>query len=242
MINNVRLALFTILLIVCVNDNIYAQMFSVQSERSVRLDAPTNNVILGFEPTTFSFRGDDNLRDLSFSDPIYRFRAELSGFQGYLGIGYNLGDEDMTNYLNAGAQIEGEYRVAGNRRFFIGTPFVLSTDYLQVGYRGEVDRSGDFQQSSAMVGLGLNLGVRLFEQVRLESRVVPFYGFTVTSFGATGGTRSSLTNQNRIYLDRVLNRIGFTAGFDLGITRYNVDDPRHDYDVNSNSFVIGITF
>ncbi|MEX2404499.1 MAG: hypothetical protein WD625_10215 [Balneolales bacterium] len=239
---NVRYSLFTIILIICFSDTLNAQMFSVQSEQTTRRDAPDNNILLGFEPTSFTFRGDENANVLSFSDPVYQLRAELSGFQGYLALGYNLGDENSLNYLNAGAEIDGEYRFAGDRNYFMSIPLVLNTDYLQVGTQNDIDRSDHFRQSSAMVGLGFGFGVRLAGRLRIESRAVPFYGYSVTSFGASGGSRSSLSIQNRIYLDRLFDRIGITAGFDFRTSRYNMRDERFDYDITSNSFVIGVTF
>lgn len=217
-------------------------MFSIQSEQAVSRNIPENNVLLGFEPVTFSFQGNQTPGDLSFSDPVYRLRAELGGFQGYLGVGYNLGDDNSLNFFNAGAKIDGEIRFAGGRNYFAGIPLILSTDYLQVGFQDTADGTGDFRQSSAMVGLGLSLGVRIAERFRIETQAVPFYGFSVTSFGATGGSRSSLTSQNRIYMDRVFDRIGLTAGFDYRTARYNLDDERFNYDLTSSSFVIGVTF
>ncbi|MEX2395413.1 MAG: hypothetical protein WD491_00240, partial [Balneolales bacterium] len=217
---NFRVTLFIIITILCFNNIAKAQMFSVNSEQPVRLDLPANSILVGYEPTSFKYTGDDTEQNLSFSDPIYRLRAELSGFEGYLAIGYNLGDANSTNLVNAGAKIDGEFRFLGDRNYFIGVPLVLGTDYLQVSTQSDENRSDDFRQSSAMVGAGLSLGFRFANRFRIESKAVPFYGFSVTSFGATGGSRVSFTNQNRIYMDRIFDRIGLTAGFDFKTARY----------------------
>ncbi|MEX2640774.1 MAG: hypothetical protein WD266_08795 [Balneolales bacterium] len=220
-----------------------AQMFTVQSEQAGLRAIPQNTVVLGFEPTEFSFRGDDNTPiDLSFSDPVYRLRAELSGFEGYIGIGYNLGDADSLNLFNAGAKIGAEYRIVRSSNFFFAIPLSLSTDYIQIGSQTEADRLGEFRQSSAMVGLGVSIGVRYAQRLRIESRALPMYGFSVTSFGGTGGTRASFTSKNRIYLDHVFDRIGLSAGFDFKTSRYNLDEERFNYDLTANSFVVGVTF
>ncbi|MEX2633282.1 MAG: hypothetical protein WD267_04560 [Balneolales bacterium] len=220
-----------------------AQMFSVQAEESGRMDIPANNVILGYEPTTFTFRHSDNdaYSDYSFTDPVYRVRLELEGFQAYAGVGYNLGINGDINYLNAGAKLEGEFRFAGNQSYFLGIPLILSTDYLQIGSRDETARASEFRQSAAMVGIGLSFGAR-YNRYRVESRIVPMYGFSVTSFGATGGSRSSITTQNRLYIDRLFNQIGITAGYDYRTSRYSLDDDRFDYDLTSHSIVLGLTF
>lgn len=243
-VRSTYIAVFTTILIFCTTGMVKAQMFSVQTEQTTRMDIPRNTFLIGYEPTTFTFRNDvtDNIVDLSFSDPVYRVRAEVEGFQAYAGMGFNLGDNNDINYFNAGGKIDGEFRFAGSPSYYFAIPLILMTDYLQVISQDESQRASEFRQSAASVGIGISFGARLTRQFRVESRVIPTYGFSVTSFGATGGARSSLIAQNRVYMDHLFGRIGLTAGFDYHTARYNMDDERFNYDLSSNSFVIGITF
>lgn len=219
-----------------------AQMFSVSSERPLDL-LPRNSLYIGLESASFQFRGSDSPYNISnFNDAIYRLKAELPGFTFFLGYSNRIGDADSLSFLNAGVAITGRYGLLGRRALSFGVPLMLRTDFTQVALRLNDPEWEDFRQNSALIGLGFDTQYRINERIRIHVDAIPQYGFSVTSFGGTGGSILVLEGRARLYFDNLFDNFGLSLGYDWRFTRFDLQDERFNYDLGGHSFLVGITF
>lgn len=239
--NILKVLLFLILLFAVTESK--AQMFSVSSQNPSTY-TPSTSFYLGAETLRFTFRDSDNLpeQNFNFDDIIYRFRAELPGLQVYLGYNNRVGVDEELSYLNAGAVIDGQYVIYRRPSFFMTLPLMLKTDYTQVVIRSGSTSTDDFQQSSALIGAGLMLHFRINPSIRMQAKFVPQYGFSVTSFGGTGGNVSILEGQYRIFFDNLFSRVGLVAGYDYRKSVYDLEEELFNYRRMNHSILIGVTF
>ncbi len=220
----------------------FAQMFSVESDRGQNI-LPTSTVFLGLEPVDFFYRGSDKPEGtLSFNEPIYRLRAELPGLNVSFGYNNRVGDSDSLSYFNVSVGIHGRYGLLSRRSFTLGIPIQLRTDFTQTALRFNDPIRDDFQQSSALLGAGLNTMFTINNQIRIDISGMPQYGFSVTSFGGTGGSMWVFEGRARLYFDNLFDNLGLAIGYDWRSTRYNLQDDRFDYQIDAHSFLIGVSF
>lgn len=232
-----------IILILFANQLATAQMFSVSTDTPSR-QLPTVSFILAGEPTSFEYRHADSEPEhsLAFNGPLYRIRGELPGLQIYLAYNNDTGGDNGMTVFNAGAMIEGQYMVYRRPSIFISIPLMLKTDYLQVTTRRSFAGSEDMQQSSAMVGAGLQIHNRISSKIRTQIKAIPQYGFSVTSFGGMGGSVSVLEGQARVYIDNVFRSFGVVAGYDYRRSVYDLEADQFNYRMETHSILLGITF
>lgn len=220
-----------------------AQMFTVEPEEEVR-QIPGTGVFIGIEPYDFQYHGDELAPEeqMNFNEPVYRARIESDFFEAYGGMAWNLAEGDTLTYLNAGATIRGDYRLMIREDFRMIAPLILNTDYTQVSNeRGRI-KARDFRQSSISVGMGLQMEASLIGPIRVKSSFVPQIGFSVTSFGATGGQRIMMESQNRMYIDHIFGDYGLSLGYDFRHARFDLEEERFQYNSTANSVTIGLTF
>ncbi|MEX2585307.1 MAG: hypothetical protein WD315_02860 [Balneolaceae bacterium] len=240
-----RTLCLVILLLLLFSDTLTAQMFSVDEQSSYDQEYYQSSLGAGLELGRFQYRGDageaGNDR-YDFDMSILRIHFESSGINMYFGIGGRLTGSDNQNYLNLGALLYNDFRLAGERRpqpFQLFLPLQLNTDLLRTS---RAQSSRQFQQTSFQAGGGLGVRGRLHERLRMSGRIVPNFGFTSSQGAFFGGSLFSLESKIRFHLLNIAGDHSLVAGYDFRYRRYNIDPDLFDYDLNSHTITLGFTF
>ena len=228
---------------------VYGQMFSVQSnnERSAST-IPLNNVMGFVDIAEFNYFGSmsestEIPNDIyNFSGNLYGARYESPMLQLYAAFGSSLGEENDVRATLIGATLESLYPILRREKINISIPFMLITDYTLIRTNETANSSAEFSQSAVYFGSGIILSVRPAQKLRIVSKSIPAIGYSTGSLGAGGGASYKLHQQFRVYADRLVRQVGFTAGVDLRFSRFDSNNERFKYDYSSISIVAGFTF
>lgn len=222
-----------------------AQMFSVRSAEQ-NYSLPNVGVYLGVEPAQFRYKpkgsGINTYTRYDFKGPIYRVQLELPNINIHFGTGWNLGPQNLMNYLTLGANIGGSIRFFHSRVISILLPLRLTTDYTQIQTKKALSPNSEFQESIGTIGGGPMIDLRLARRVRFSTNVLLNYGFSVRSMGTTAGSVYNLISRSRIYFDDLFNDMGLSLGFDYNFRDYNASGVRYDYALRGYSILLGVTF
>lgn len=240
-----RALFLAMLLLLLFSDSLTAQMFSVDEQSSYDQEYYQSSLGAGLELGSFRYRGDPaeaGSERYDFDMSILRIHFESSGINMYFGIGGRLTGSDNQNYLNLGALLYNDFRIAGEREpqpFQLFLPLQLNTDLMRTS---RAQSSRQFQQTSFQAGAGLGVRGRLHERLRMTGRLVPNFGFTSSQGAFFGGSLFSLEGKVRFRLLNVTGNHSLVAGYDFRHRRYNIDPDLFDYDLNSHTITLGFTF
>lgn len=236
-----------LILILFAAGDLHAQMFSVRSSEIQRGPTiPGSNVLFSYDLTDFSFFGkDDPLNPVvryDFNGPMYRVQYETPLFYIYAGFGGSLGAEDNIRATNIGIGLTGMYPLSRSQRFQATIPLALNTDYTLIRTGATANTSDEFAQNSGYIGAGINLHVLPTTGFRIRTSTLPQIGYTTGSLGSSGGVSWKISQQLRLYFDRLVGPAGLSLGYDFRLVRYKSSEEKFNYDMMTNGFLIGITF
>ncbi|MCH8567295.1 MAG: hypothetical protein LAT67_03485 [Balneolales bacterium] len=225
-----------------------AQMFSVSS--SVAQNRPFEMPAVAgpaLEFTDLSFFGPnsfegDNLIRYNFNGPLYRAVIETPGFMFSISDGTSLGEDKDIRATRLGIAIKSPALIAAGNNYRLTIPFSLSTDYTLVRTSETANSNRELAQNSGYIGAGLGFLYRFTDSFYLNSISAPHFGFTVGSYGATGGISYKLNQDIRFALIDIWRGYGLVTGYSLQFIRFNNSDPNFKYDWLSHTFLIGVSF
>lgn len=223
-----------------------AQMFSVGGDPG-RLDIPRSAIYLGIEPADFNYTGGElnrpeNEGRFAFNGSLMRLRLETYGIQFFLASGGSLTGMDDATYFDAG--IQAGYNITLHRQdnFIVQIPFQIVSSITSVTADDNVVDASQFRQGALAVGAGGFIGVRPSGRIRLQAGFIPHYGFSFATGGTFGGSLAKLDGKFRLFIDRILGDKGLSLGYNYKFNRYDVDQNEFDYDLESHSILVGLTF
>ncbi len=180
-------------------------------------------------------------RNFSFNEPLTYLRLDMEGFSAYGVFGKNLGDQ-QNSYSQFGAEATSGVILVPGYSFNLLLPVKLSTDYVIVRNNALANTGQEFKQNTVGIHSGLDIRVRFSPKVRFNADATAGYSFSVSGFGASGGTATDWKLRNRIYVDRLVKQFGLSFGFDIGSRKYNLDNDDFNYRATQQVVVLGITF
>lgn len=245
---NKKIILFFIpfILLVFFSVEVQAQMFSVGSEPG-RTDIPGTAVYLGLEPVDFNYTGGElqnpaNEERFEFDGSLLRLRLETRSLQFFLATGGSLTGIDDVSYFDVGVQAGYRFSILRNENLTILLPFQIVSSLTSVDTDQNIPNAIQFRQGALAAGAGGFIGLRASEQIRLHANFIPYYGFSFATGGTFGGSLAKLDGKFRLFFDRLFGDFGLSAGYNYKFNRFDVDENEFDYDLQSHSILLGITF
>lgn len=222
------------------------QMFSIGTAGSERFTIPENSLYFGIEPASASFYGNhefgpDDVR-YDFEGTIYRIRYETNSMQIYGASGSSLSDQNDISFRSLGIQLQGNLNLYARPKIAWTIPLYVSTDYYMMRNNRSANTAAEFSQNRLMFGLGQEFVVRPVQSFRLRFKTAARYGVSASSFGASVGTAFAFDQQVRVYFDRLAGPVGINAGFDYSYNRFMTAEDQFKYNLDSITFLIGISF
>lgn len=225
----------------------HAQMFSVQDEETGGAAAtPNTGIYLGIEPVDFTYEGgasfDPDAGVYEFDGPVIRVKLEAPGIYAYIGIGGGITGIEDHSWFDAGVMTGWKFRVLNLSRVQLVVPVQLKSSITAVRSDLSFDNGVRFEQGTLEGGGGGEIRFRATDRIRIVGGAITQFGFSFATGGTFGGNIYELATTTRIYFDQVFGNSGISVGWDYQFKRFNVDDNLFDYNLRSNSFLIGITF
>ena len=222
------------------------QMFSIGTAGSERFTIPENSLYFGIEPASAHFYGNHEFGPgdvrYDFEGTIYRIRYETNSLQVYGATGSGLSEQNNINFRSLGIQLQGNLTLYTRPKIAWTIPLYVSTDYYMMRNDRSANTSSEFSQNRLMFGLGQELVMRPVQSFRLRLKAAARYGVSASSFGASVGTAFAFDQQVRVYFDRLLGPVGINAGFDYSYNRFMTAEDQFKYNLDSITFLIGISF
>lgn len=220
---------------------VQAQMFSVDDDRP-DYDVPLSEFYIGWEPAEVTYKGDAGgvrAGAFAFEGPLLRL-----GYRGgILDLSMRTGGQitglDDIGYFDFGGHADVDIPVFRSRPFALLLPVRVDSRFTNITNNMRFDR---FRFGSLTLGAGAKVRARYLPTFRLEAGVVPSYGFSFASGGIFGGSMGSVAAHGRLYLDRLFGDTGLSLGYKYSLRNYDVDEEIYDYQINSHSIQMGITF
>lgn len=235
-----------VLLIVLAPVTSTAQMFSIGTAGSERRTIPEHSLYFGIEPATVSFFGSHTFGPADvrydFEGTLYRLRYETNSLQIYGATGSGLTDQNDVIFRSLGIKLQGNLNVYTRPSFAWTIPLYASTDYYMMRNTQSANTSAEFSQNRLLFGLGQELVMRPAQTFRIRIKSAARYGVSASSFGASVGTAFAFDQQLRVYLDRLAGPVGINAGFDYSYNRFMTAEDEFKYNLDSITFLIGISF
>jgi len=223
-----------------------AQMFSIGTAGSVRITIPEHSLYFGIEPASASYYGSHTFGPADarydFEGTLYRIRYETNSLQIYGATGSGLSDQNDITFRSLGIQLQGNLNLYTRPTVTWTIPLFASTDYYMMRNSQTANTSAEFSQNRLLFGLGQELVMRPAQTFRLRLKTAARYGVSASSFGASVGTAFAFDQQVRIYLDRLIGPVGINAGFDYSYNRFMTAEDEFKYNLDSITFLIGISF
>lgn len=238
--------LFFILIITGGLNTLKAQMFSVRSPEH-RYTPPGVALYAYFQPTNFHYKpsgvGLPPASTYNFNNPIYGLEYESGYLSFHLGLGWNLGPGYYLNYFSLGGKLHTDLPLVYTRLIDFGIPVVVNINNLRVQNKQQTSATDTFNQNSATIGTGLELGlVDERHGLRFKTEFVVGYGFSSRAFGVNSGTLFNVESNTRLYFDRIAGKIGFSIGFSYQYNRFNLPGVTYDYTLSGSRLLLGVTF
>lgn len=238
-------ALFPILLgiiLLTTSDVAIAQMFSVESKQPSRIKR-SSHLNVGMGLTQFDHFGDSTYvpgYDFNASSIYASYETASFAFHGALAGEYT--GADSTRYMNFGFELNQMIPFNQSRKYRIGLPLQLSTDYTTVRNNNYVGAADQFQQSTLKGGVGIKAIMRFTEGFILSSRALGKYGFSFSPGNTFIGSLAEVEWENRFVIANLFKDKGLVVGYDIQYRRFDIDVNRYDYDLLVNRFTLGIAF
>jgi hypothetical protein len=233
-------------LLIIFSAEVQAQMFSVGGEPG-RSDIPGAAIYLGLEPADFNYTGGDlpnstNEERFEFDGSLLRLRLETRSLQFFLATGGSVTGIDDISYFDVGVQAGYRFSILRNENLTILLPIQFVSSLTSVNSDQSVSSAIEFRQGALAAGAGGFIGVRASNNIRLQADFIPYYGFSFATGGTFGGSLAKLDGKFRLFFDRVFGDYGLSAGYNYKFNRFDVDENEFDYDLQSHSILLGITF
>ena len=223
-------------------DSAKGQMFSVESGTPSRIQR-SSHLNVGWGLTQFDHFGDSAYvpgYDFDASAIYASYESDAFAFHGAIGGEYT--GADSTRYLNFGFELNQMIPFNQSRKYRIGLPLQLSTDYTTVRNNNYVGAADQFQQSTLKGGIGIKAILQFTDGLILRSRALGKYGFSFSPGNTFIGSLAEVEWKNRFVIANIFNDRGLVIGYDLQYRRFDIDVDRYDYDLFMNRFTIGIAF
>lgn len=240
--------IITFILLTSFSMSAMAQMFTVEETR--QRTGPSRTVVfagLGF--SDMSHRSDDGTLtpNYTWSREVYTISAEISGLEAFASFANNItpksaSDNDI-NYLHVGLRFTGGLPLTGGARAGVSIPVRIGTEFVRTSLNvANQPQADEFRQNSLSIGAGAGAYLNPSQRIRMSVALIPEIGFSYNAFGSDSSTFGLLNGRYRVHFDQLIERFGFSAGYDYMFRRYSAGEERFDYDIHSHSVVFGINF
>lgn len=222
-----------------------AQMFSMDKEAPPQFRQPVNELFIGYEPTTVTYKGNEGGEEagqFAYDAPVLRVGYSSRTLNLYLGAGGDVTGSDDVAYFDVGGNINVGFPLYFTDKFILMLPVRISSRLTNITN----DRTGfnldRFRFGSITAGAGLQADARPAPNLRIRVGAIPSYGFTFASGGLFGGSLGSVALKGRLFFDRLFGNVGLSAGYKFDLRNYNVEEEKYDYRMQGHSIQLGITF
>lgn len=237
--NAYLLLLFVVLL--CAVAPVQAQMFSVKPQRET-IELPGFVFAAGLERMDVSVQsGVIPTTDFSFSADLLRLQLETGGLVLSYTAGRGLGATN-TDYTSFEVALASGFQIFRRDAFQLGLPFNIYSVNTTMTTRAAQITNSEFRQNAIGLRTGLQTQVRLSARARIVAQGTGGYAFSANGFNSNGGSVTQWDAGARLHLDGIYRSAGLTAGVMIHQRAYDVDIRTFNYDVNSISFLFGVTF
>jgi hypothetical protein len=238
-------ALLSILICAATANIVNAQMFSVGNDNRPEFNMPSNEIYLGFEPTSVTYQGGEDAEaagEFTYDAPLLRAGYSSRALNLFLGAGGAITGSDDVAYFDIGGNLNFGLPLYLTEKFSLQLPFRISSRLTNITNDQTVVSLDRFRFIGFTAGAGLKASARPKQNIRLQVGAIPSYGFTTASGGLFGGSLKSLALNGRLYFDRLFGETGLSLGYKYDWRDYDVDEQKYDYRVNGHSIQVGLTF
>lgn len=236
--------IFVILFLSASAEVLKAQMFSMDEE-TPQFRQPGSEFYLGFEPTTVTYQGDEDLEgagQFAYDAPVIRAGYSSRALNLYLGAGGGITGSDDVAYFDVGGNINFGLPLYFTEKFLLQLPIRISSRLTNITTDRTAFNLDRFRFGSITAGAGLQANARPNQNIRVQLGAIPSYGFTFASGGLFGGSMGSVALKGRLFFDNLFDNMGLSAGYKYDFRNYNVEDEKYDYQMKGHSIQLGITF
>ncbi|GEM_PF-3205576 len=226
-----------------------AQMFSVSSTSSQQIGSPLempSSLGPSLIFTDFSYYGPngDNGPDelFNFNDVLYSASFESPFLSIFIADRTSMGDNENIRATRLGIGIRSPATIAAGSNYRISIPFGLNTDFTLVRTPETANTNIEFAQNAGYVAAGIDGLFRITDSVLFQVITAPNFGYTVGSYGSTGGISYKLTQDLRFSIIDIYRQYGLQAGYSFQFIRFNNSDTDFRYDWISHSVRLAVTF
>ena len=241
----IRSIIITILLL-GIATGVQAQMFSVEDENSGEFDLPSSEVYIGFEPTSVTYEGDEEISTAGryeYDAPVLRVGYSGRTVNFFMGAGGSITGSEEVAYFDVGGNINYRFPLYVSSQFIVTLPVRISSRFTNITTEQTAVTLDRFRFGSLLAGAGLKANIRTQSNIRVQLGAVPSYGFTFASGGFFGGGLGTLAVNGRLFFDQLLSDdMGLSLGYKYDFRTYNIDEERFDYRIQGHSIQVGITF
>lgn len=239
---------WTVLLMFGSADALRAQMFSVSTSaqpQQQRLITPSSaGAFLEFADFSLFGRRPEGttVPDYSFDGVLYGIYLRTPGLVIQVADRTSLGPNEDIRATFASLSLLAPATIRGGNSYRIAIPFGLSTDYTLVRTSQTANTANEFAQNSVYVAAGLDFLFQLGQTTQLHIVSQPSLGFTVGSYGATGGASYKLTQDVFFNFNQLVGRVGAQLGYTASFYRFSNSDVEFRYDWSSHRVRLAVTF
>ena len=239
--------LFVFLLLIPIDAK--AQMFSVSSSSVPQNGAPfvmpsTLGPLLEF--TDFNYYGPN--RDggpavgYNFNGVLYGASFETPFLSVFIADRTSLGDEENIRATRLGIGVRSPAIITADPNYVISIPFGLNTDFTLVRTPSTSNTNEEFAQNAGYISAGIDGIFRISGNIIFQTVSTPNFGYTVGSYGSTGGVSYKLKQDFRLIMADLYRQYGLQAGYSFQFVRFNNSDSDFRYDWLSHSIRLAVSF
>ncbi|MCH8558742.1 MAG: hypothetical protein LAT84_13020 [Balneolia bacterium] len=226
-----------------------AQMFSVSSSSSPQAGSPlvmpsTIGPLLEF--TDFSYYGPNGTEgpdaSYNFNGVLYGASFESPFLSVFIADRTSLGDEENIRATRLGIGIRSPAVIAASPNYVISIPFGLNTDFTLVRTPSTSNTNEEFAQNAGYIAAGIDGIFRITDNILFQTVSTPNFGYTVGSYGSTGGISYKLRQDFRFSVIDIYRQYGLQAAYSFQFVRFNNSDTDFRYDWLSHSIRLAVTF
>jgi hypothetical protein len=220
-----------------------AQMFSVKPQRET-IELPGLVLALGLERMDATYSDGTvsaPFTDLSFSADVFRLQLETGGLMASYTTGRGLGSSNV-DYTSLEFALASGFQLLRRDAVQVGLPFFIYSVNTTMTSRLAQITNAEFRQNALGLRTGLQTQVRLSPRTRIVAYGTGGYAFSANGFNSNGGNVIQWDASARLHVDGLFRSAGLTTGVMLHQRRYDVDIRAFNYDVNSLSILLGVTF
>ena len=220
-----------------------AQMFSMKPQRET-IELPGLVLALGLERLDATYSDGTvaaPFTDLSFSADVFRLQLETGGLVASYTTGRGLGPSNI-DYTSFEIALASGFQLLRREAVQVGLPFFIYSVNTTMTSRLAQITNAEFRQNALGLRTGLQTQVRLSPRTRIVANGTGGYAFSANGFNSNGGNVIQWDASARFHVDGLFRSAGLTTGVMLHQRHYDVDIRAFNYDVNSFSILLGVTF